>query len=145
MFDAKLIPKLLARLAPEEDPEVHNNVAQVLVEIATFAGPNKEQAYIELFDEANLSTLLDALLAHRSSLESGLALVVEQLKLCQNKSESCHENEPSFLINQLIKHFPTLMNVLRTTQSQQDAPMNTSFGTVVPFGAFCFKILEFFC
>jgi serine/threonine-protein phosphatase 6 regulatory subunit 3 len=146
LYKAGLIPKLIAQLAPTgTNPDMHTNVGLTLVEISHSMqpqNPNSEAILEEILSPHNIKTLLSYVLSeNKSSLESGLGVIVELLRRTVVTHDSTAPPHP--LIVEVVHNLDAFYNLIITPPSVPR--METTFGVLAPpFGSLRLKVLEFF-
>ena len=145
-----IVGKLISKLDPAEDGEVHANVA---IALTGFVSPQQQMHWTaslpsgpsrfttSLLKEENVSALLEQLLkGSLSTLDNGLTVLVELVRHSTNESRG-DENKMTMVMVQLLIRMGDLVEVLRNP-SAAPAIVNTTGKLDPPLGQNRLKILE---
>lgn len=153
--ESQLIKSLVEKLNPNEEPELHENAAQALVDIIRYSGP----AGSPLMDELESKETVEAILGYsltatekgysdagaRSALLNGLNVVVELIKWHSRSTlntETKFDELPNILLITL-KNIDKLKSVL-TSPELSSTKIKTSMGEVEPVGFVRLKVMQLF-
>eukprot|EP01097_Dermamoeba_algensis_P001478 TRINITY_DN1551_c0_g6_i1.p1 TRINITY_DN1551_c0_g6~~TRINITY_DN1551_c0_g6_i1.p1 ORF type:complete len:426 (+),score=102.52 TRINITY_DN1551_c0_g6_i1:680-1957(+) len=144
--DANLIAKLIERLSPSSESDVHDNSAQTLVDIIVVSGSNPSSPLMhQLESPQNLSALFDCVLKsgnNTSLLTSGLTVLMELFKRYSQTSLNAElklENLPP-LYTLLAQYLPKLKDLLG---NPGDKILVLSYSSFPPLGVNRLKLVEF--
>jgi len=143
LSEAGLIPQIILLFNPANDSDVHENIAQALVDIIGISILNSANSPLlnQLYSPPITHQMFTYMLQGSSSaLLNTLTVIIELLKhVAEDKTENIFKIE---FLKTVLNFMPPIRDKLKPTGTE--AVITTTFGDIVPLGFQRLKIVEFY-
>lgn len=147
LSSANLIPRLVGKLDPSLDGEVHENAAQGLVDIIAVSmnGQSSSPLMAQITSEETSRQLLSYILQEgaTTSLLHGLSVVIELVKRNSQETYDRTTTVPELtpLLRVIVEQLDRFKGILDSPPTDQ--LILSTFGEIQPLGFYRLKVLEF--